>query len=360
MPLTPPSRRLFLSCALLKPNVSYTRRTWEQMPLITKEDAMFRQGPVLFATDFSHYALYALKYAVAVAKKYGNEVHVTHILDSSLFSAGSGHGHWVRQMDLDALMTSMREHAEDRLAHLNRIVTAEGICACHHIVSGKPAPELIRLAHELGCSLIVLATHGRTGVDHAVFGSVAERVVRLSNVPVLAIKHPQHEFVKERDLSFELQHVLFPTDFSDYAHRVLPFATSLCKEFDAELMLLHTNEIPVMLPEFMPDAATAVGAEMEESALEALEGLRGQLGGIRAQVQVRSGVPYREICRMTNEEHIDLIVMPTHGRTGVSHALFGSVAEKVVRRSRCPVLTVRPEPWMAENPQEQSGASTAG
>jgi len=320
---------------------------------------MFHQGPVLFATDFSHYALYALKYAVAIGKKYAGEVHVAHVLDSSLFSAASGHGHWVRQKDMETLMASLRCHAEDRLAHLDRIITAEDIRAEHHIVSGKPAPELIRLAHELGCCLIVLATHGRTGVDHVVFGSVAEKVVRLSSVPVLAIKHPQHEFIRKTDLGFELQHVLFPTDFSDYAHRVLPFATSLCKEFSAELVLLHTNEIPVMLPEFMPDAATAVGAEMEESALEALEGLRGQLGEISARVQVRSGVPYREICRMANEEHIDLIVMPTHGWTGVSHALFGSVAEKVVRRARCPVLTVRPESLETVSTREQAEAGTA-
>ncbi|MBN2307645.1 MAG: universal stress protein [Candidatus Hydrogenedentes bacterium] len=306
---------------------------------------MFRQSNILMPTDFSHYALYAMRYAVAIAKRYGGSVHVAHVLDSSLFAHGSGHGLGLTKADLERLMASMEEHAESRLAHLVRIAREDGVPAEKHIARGKPAAEIIRLADEAECDMIAIATHGRTGVDHIVFGSVAEKVVRQAPVPVLSIKHPEHEFVHqdEAGFSFDLERILFPTDFSELSNRALPYAASLCRRFDATLVLLHASEVPIVLPEFMPDTAATVGTEMEERAQECLERMRGELEGIRVEPVAKTGVAYREICQTVQEDHVDLVVMPTHGRSGFGHVLFGSVAEKVVRLARCPVLTVRPE-----------------
>jgi len=304
---------------------------------------MFAKTDVLLPTDFSHYALYAMRYAIAIARKYGGRVCFAHVLDPALFSIGSGHGYWLTKSDVDTLTASMNEQAEKRLKHLVQMVKDAGVDADYHIVRGRPWVEIVKLADVLTCDMIVIATHGRTGFDHVAFGSVAERVVRHSPVPVLCIKHPEHEFVNDGDLSINIRQVLFPSDFSEYAERTLPYAASICKEFGARLVLFNTSEVPVVLPEFMPDTATTVSADMEDHAREALENMRDQLEGIEVDVKVKTGVAYREICLAVDEMDVDLIVLPTHGKSGIVHLLFGSVAEKVVRLSSCPVLAIRPE-----------------
>jgi nucleotide-binding universal stress UspA family protein len=304
---------------------------------------MFTESSILLPTDFSHHALYAQKYAVALARKYGSTVHITHVLDPTLFSVGSGHGFWLTQTDQERLSDSMTRHAEERLAHMSDQFAGEGISVETHILQGKPDIELGRFALEKECGLIVIATHGRTGFDHLVFGSVAERVVRNAQVPCLCIKHPEHDFVDDRDMSMRLGRVLFPTDFSEYTEHALSHAVSLCKQFEATLVLFHATEIPVVLPEFMPDTAAMVSTSIEGSSAEAMERLRGEVEGVAVETEVRTGVPYREICRVVEELEIDLVVLPTHGRGALAQAIFGSVAEKVVRLAPCPVLTVRPD-----------------
>ncbi|MCL4218476.1 MAG: universal stress protein, partial [Candidatus Hydrogenedentes bacterium] len=161
---------------------------------------MFHLRNVLFATDFSHYALYALNYAVAIARQEGGVVHVAHVLDANLYSSGSGLGVWLTNKDMEKLLDSMQEHAESRLTHLVSTIQASGVAeAQHHILRGNAAAEICQHARQLDVDVIVLATHGRTGFDHVVFGSVAEKVVRQSQLPVLCVKHPEHEFIQGAD-----------------------------------------------------------------------------------------------------------------------------------------------------------------
>ncbi len=323
---------------------------------------MFAQCNVLLPTDFSHYALYAMKYAVAICEKYGGTLHIAHVMDSALFGHGHNHGFGLTQNELDRLIVSMEEHAERRLAHLCRMAGDAGVKAEWHLVRGKAANRIIGLLDEADCGLVVLATHGRTGVEHIVFGSVAEKVVRHSPVPVLSIKHPEHEFVQEDEdgIHFDLKRILFPTDFSELSDKSLPYATSMCREFDATLVLLHASEVPVVLPEFMPDAASVVEGELRESAEKSLDNMRKQLEGVRIETVACSGLPHREICHTVQGTHVDLVVMPTHGRSGFGHVLFGSVAEKTVRMAQCPVLTVRPGGGAPVLPEEEEAEVAAG
>ncbi len=304
---------------------------------------MFSNSNILVPTDFSHYANFATKYGVSIAKKYGGTVHFLHVLDAGPISGVRGHGMWLDQADASTLLDSMREHASSRLTTLVEQASEMGVNCEQHIVTGSAPHEILRLTLETQCTLIVVATHGRSGFDHIVFGSVAEKVVRQSPVPVLAIKHPEHEFVKDDDLSIEVKHVLFPTDFSDFSDKALPFAVSLCREFSAKLSLLHATEIPIVLPEFMPDSVVSVGPEMELAARETLAQKKAEIQGIDVEGVSVTGVPHTEICKFVEEQAVDMVVMPTHGRSGLGHILFGSVAEKVVRLARCPVMTIRPD-----------------
>ncbi len=315
---------------------------------------MFKNSHILVPTDFSHYALYALRYGIALAREYSAKLHILHVMDPTLFSTGTGHGYWITKTDLEKLDSSMTSQAEKRLDHLVDQARQAGVEADCHLVRGKPESKIIETAEELKCDLIAIATHGRTGLDRLIFGGVAERVVRYADMPVLSIKHPEHEFIDEGDLAVHVKQVLFPTDFSEYAERALPYAASLCREFKAKLVLMHVTEMPVVFPEYTPESMATIGEEMADHAQEGLERIRTGLDDIETEILVRTGVAYREICRFVEETETDLVVLPTHGKTGLSHLLFGSVADKVVRMARCPVLSVRPEALKSQS-TEQNG-----
>lgn len=152
-----------------------------------------------------------------------------------------------------------------------------------------------------------------------------------------------------------LNKILLPTDFSEYSEPARDFACSFVEKFGAELHLLHVlQDLVAMAPEpgmAFPPPGDYV-KELQASAEQALskrpgDALSGDYTVIR---EVRHGSPFLEIVRYAKEHDIDLIVMGTHGRSGLAHVLLGSVAEKVVRKAPCPVLTVRPSEHKFEMP----------
>ena len=304
---------------------------------------MFQKSNILVPTDFSTYANYALKYAVALAKQFGATLHFAHVIDRAALAGVRGNEMWMGESESHAIIESMREHATSRMAHLKQIADDEGVVSHEHVVLGSPTQEILGLIDKTEATLVVMATHGRSGVEHLVFGSVAEKIVRQSPVPVFSVKHPEHEFVKEYDLSLEVKRILFPTDFSPYSEKGLPFARSLAKEFNATLVVFHATEVPVVLPEVMADAAIQLGPQLEDESRELVQKMCADITDVKVEGEVRTGFAHREICAYAAESGVDLIVIPTHGRSGLGHVLFGSVAEKVVRVARCPVLTIRPE-----------------
>ena len=165
-----------------------------------------------------------------------------------------------------------------------------------------------------------------------------------------------------------LKRILFPTDFSDCAARAKLMAHELCAQFSAELHLLHViHDLSVEVPEFgmglaFPAYVENIGSHRKEMQQKALQSLESDVGASwRKQHGVvlgtRIGVPSAEILRYAGEHEIDLIVVGSHGRTGLTHVLLGSVAEKVVRKSPCPVLTVRPS---AEKPDHEEHVNRFG
>jgi len=143
-----------------------------------------------------------------------------------------------------------------------------------------------------------------------------------------------------------LDRLLCPVDFSSPAHYAMGYALNLAKEFNATLMLLHVVEpspaVSFLLPctgdeQLLMEVPTA----QSEARLSALvDEVRSQ--GIVAESRLAEGLAHREIIELARTWQADMIVIGTHGRTGLTHALMGSTAEKVVMKARCPVLTVRP------------------
>ncbi|MEJ2698635.1 MAG: universal stress protein [Desulfuromonadales bacterium] len=142
--------------------------------------------------------------------------------------------------------------------------------------------------------------------------------------------------------------ILVPFDFSRYSQETLRFAISLKEAFEAEYLLLH------VIPGGEVETFATLGGESEEQRSRRLDEARAELERVAQEVrqehpelkiEVRAsiGVPFKEICRLADEESFQLIVIGTHGRTGLSHLLIGSTAERVVQHASCPVLSVKPK-----------------
>jgi len=136
-----------------------------------------------------------------------------------------------------------------------------------------------------------------------------------------------------------LQHILVPLDFSPDAEWVLDAATTFAKPYQSRLTLLHVLHIPAMSD--IHAAAYVAAIEMDAHESMATYQKRMQDAGIPVAIRIIRGVPYREIVDMARDIQADLIIMGTHGRTGVPHLLLGSVAERVVRLAPCAVMVVR-------------------
>jgi nucleotide-binding universal stress UspA family protein len=143
----------------------------------------------------------------------------------------------------------------------------------------------------------------------------------------------------------DIKKVLVPIDFSDYSKSALKYALNFCKQFNAEIILIYVIEPVIYPPDFSMGqiAIPSVNAEWDERAKQELEKLASSdvTKGASVKTLIKTGKPFIEIIETATELEVDLIIIATHGHTGVEHILFGSTAEKVVRKAPCPVLTLR-------------------
>ena len=141
-----------------------------------------------------------------------------------------------------------------------------------------------------------------------------------------------------------VKHILVPTDLSEYADYALDYAIELAQTLQARLTLLHIIHLtPLAMGDIGASGLVPYLDEMEADAQQRLQALLNRVHqeGLQGETAVVQGVPFQSIVDMAGNENVDMIVMGTHGRTGLTHALMGSVAEKVVRLAPCPVLVTR-------------------
>lgn len=144
----------------------------------------------------------------------------------------------------------------------------------------------------------------------------------------------------------ELKHILHPTDFSNNSNQALVYACDIAEQFGAELHLLNILQDPGSnSPAIAGLDPTDYYPQLRKVAMEELDNLPGKLVDYKGAVtsDLCEGVPFVEIIRYAKKNAMDMIVMGTHGYSGLKHLLMGSVAENVVRKAPCPVLTVHPE-----------------
>ena len=297
---------------------------------------MLTVNRILLARDFSDVSDQALRYAVDLARRFDATLHLLYaeVLHKDPFGADTvGAG--------DTLSAQIRERLAqdvDQMPLVKRYPELDTVIDVRRDVAAAPA--IMEYAEDEGVDLIVMGTHGRRGVRRLLLGSVAEEVVRRADRPVLTVR-------KDGDNGLPaMERLLVPIDFSTYSRDALRHAIELARLYDARLDLLHVVE-ETLHPAFyvggvqsIYDVQPDIDATSKRRMREMLDDLTG-VDSVHAELHVETGRAARKIVRFAERTRSNLLVMSTHGLTGLEHFMMGSVAEKVVRHVAAPVLTVK-------------------
>ncbi len=293
---------------------------------------------ILLATDFSRWAQRAEDYACALACSWRASLTVLSVAE---FPPGLNPDYPVNQQYLADLL----KHASSQLVDLKGRAERRGMAVTTRVATGIPSEEVITAARAEDSDLIVVGTRGKTGLAHVLLGSTAERVIRGAPCPVLTVRmEPADTKQEEGALSrpVTLERILVPVDFSDCSLDALEYAIVVAQQAKASLMLLHVLEPVSYGLDFTLSHIRTRDSEVSTwtKRLEELASSH-QHSHVQVESRLRGGLPSDSILDSAQTLPCDLIIMGTHGRRGISHALSGSVAEAVLRKAHCPVLTVR-------------------
>ena len=300
---------------------------------------------ILCPIDFSDHSRHALDHAVAMARWYDSTITLLHVC-SPIPPAAYAPGTPIlppavlTTADREELLASMKRFAEEE--------GGGGLPIQMEICEGSTVAEILARASAMPSDLIVMGTHGRSGFERLVLGSVTEKVLRKAACPVLSVPRHVKDAVPLPPVLFK--NILCAIDFSDCSTNALNYAMSLAQEADARLTVLHVLALLPELPYSSPEAVRAWPTHVTEYIAEVEQDHRERLRAavpesVRAYCAVETvmanGTPYREILRVAAEQRSDLIVVGIHGRSATDLLFFGSTAQHVVRQATCPVLTLR-------------------
>jgi len=300
---------------------------------------------ILVTLDGSEFGEHALPFAQSIASKTRSSVNLSHVsccepptdlLQNTPF-----------QYEGVSMEAYEEKHAEEQRMYLGMKAAAlqtelPGVEVSSSLLEGYVTEALERKAKELDAKLVIMTTHGRTGVSRAWIGSVADSLVRHSNFPLLVIRPLEDgkTFPTPR-----FQHFLVPLDGSPIGEKILEPTVELGRAMGARFTLLHVVAPHVTVgARVSPLPAGHMKARLEKAELY-LEGvterLRGE--GVEAEPLIESHfAPARAILNTAEAQDVDLIAIATHGYTGVKRAILGSVTDKVLRAAKWPLLLERP------------------
>jgi nucleotide-binding universal stress UspA family protein len=300
-----------------------------------------RLGHVLVPVDFSEGARAALELAAGLARSLNGRLTVLHVAEVAPRGLAGG------AADFPEIEKQLRAAAAARMAEFTGPFKAgvnlqtEVRCG-FPFASEKPAAQIVTAAAELKADLLVIGTHGRTGLDRVLLGSTAEYVVRHAPCAVLTVRGGRPGKPGARRMPGRLR-LLAPVDFSECSLAAVRYAAGVAHQVGAQLALLHIVE-PAQggwLIEKKPAQRAAAGLQQQAARQLAELARSGPLADLTVQRLVRVGKPAEVITHLAGLLNADAIVISTHGHTGFRRALLGSVTEKIVRHARCPVLVVR-------------------
>jgi nucleotide-binding universal stress UspA family protein len=233
-------------------------------------------------------------------------------------------------LQIEESLVAARSYLERLAAAAAEEHAGQGVEFTVHAGVGDPACGILDRASEVEPSLLVMSTHGRSGLTRWIRGSVAEKVLRQTRVPLY--------LVRPEAAGRPVKRVLVPLDGSEASAKIIPLVQDLCGVLDAEAVLFHAGILEGA--ELTESATGGVTRVTEELIREGLEPYREELsaGGISVRTCVAFGEPAEEILRAIEKEQIDLIATTSRGRSGLDRWAFGSVTEKVLRNCKTPLL----------------------
>ena len=243
----------------------------------------------------------------------------------------------------DALLEELKTEANEHLGQTVDRLREGGLQARLVVRCGPAAESIVSYAEQMDVRQIVMATHGYNGPNRWTHGSVAERVLQSASVPVLLLR------VKEKPCDsrepMRCRRILVPLDGSMRAERVLPVVAPIAKALKSELVLFQVPIVYVsgwMTGEwFLPVQGVLATAEQDAQAYLGYVASHLQEQGVQASTATAIGAVAASIIGYAEDNDIDLIAMCTHGRTGLRRWTLGSVADRVLRAGRVPILLVR-------------------
>ncbi len=300
---------------------------------------MWKPRKILVPTDFSRDANRAVYYAAYFSEPYESEVILLHVV--SLFEHDPNNPQH-NFPNIDEVYRSLETIATEQMDQIRQ--DHSHVQIRKEMIRGvSPAEEIINFARENQVDLIVMGTHGRSGLSHFLLGSVAEKVIRHMHCPVMTIRYIHGDTGRAP----RLKRIVVPIDFSAYSKQALGHAIELAGTFGASIEFLHVIEEQVH-PSYYITGDTSIFKlipDLRERSIAAMkEFVEKEIpDGIEHTFHVREGRAHSEIVKFAEEQDADLIVIATHGLSGLDYLLLGSTTEKVVRRSKTPVLSVRAE-----------------
>jgi nucleotide-binding universal stress UspA family protein len=282
---------------------------------------------ILWPTDFSEGAEAAFPYAAVLADWHDADLHVVNVREG-----GDAQG--------DASFPVSDARLADRLRAEGQPSQAPELDAMtlvqEQLEAASPADGIVSYARDHDIDLVVSGTHGRRGLQRMLMGSVAEEVLRRAPCPVLTVRD------HEGRSAWNVQNILAPVDFSDEADTAVRHAKELALTYGAKVTLLHAVEEVIYPSAYGMEMADAPGPEVIDRVEESLATMaREEIGYEHVLVEAVVGYAPSVILDYEEEHDVDLIVISTHGRSGLERLLLGSVTERVARRASVPVFVVK-------------------
>jgi nucleotide-binding universal stress UspA family protein len=285
---------------------------------------------IFVATDFSAGAVRAIARTGRLPLAEGGKVTVAHVLSDRIPNKARADAEKLARRHLERVSESLRKVA----AAMGR----RGITVSSELCQGQPYVEIIRHARSIAADLIVIGRHGRRPVRDMFIGSTAERVIRAGDLPVLVVSGKA---------SPSYRRPLLAVDLEDTCRSVVTVALRALGPEVTTGTMVHAYHVPFegfITPGASAGDMTDLRREYRQMAVSALARLQGSLSalGVQWQTVIVRGDPRAALLVEAVRRRADLIAVGTHGRSGIAHALIGSVAEWVIQAAACDVLVARP------------------
>lgn len=285
---------------------------------------------ILVPTDFSDTANNALQAAVALSKKHGSKLILLHMLeigkhllpDNMILTNDVQPNNLTHSNDLPEALFYMKL-AQKRFADVRELPFMKGVEYQEAVQNHLDFKGVIETANKYSTDLIIMGSHGTSGIEEIFVGSNTEKIVRYSNVPVLVIK--------EDSTNFKLDHVVFASDFTDEAVEPFINASKLFEILNTKLKLIYVNT---------PGDYFMSSAEMRTKVKSFLNKTE-KIDLVEDVTFVSDYNVEKGVLNFAQENNVDAIAVATHGRTGISHLLSGSISEDIANHASKPVITFR-------------------